>query len=160
MNIETAHNELYWYYNASSSELGITSSHGSIETQAWGYHPVGNYVEDRMVAIVSAIGKPISRVRRIEKVLSRLSKRDKRIIDALYGSYRYPPQLVSVFREKTGAVLFNTSVLELDKLIKLCSAKLSKKAQAQETLIVKKIWNEAEQIYNDIHNKYIEAANE
>lgn len=152
--------ELIWYYYQSSADLGISSNFGTIISQGCGFSHSGNYYEDKILAIASQTKSPFKKLRKIEHALAHMPKQDRRVLDALYGDYNYPPQLVSVFGEKTGAAIFNKQITHLPYLLTLCSKKLAKaKLTEIESNALNLIHQEAETIFNRVHNSYWESRN-
>lgn len=154
-----AYKELIWYYCSSSADLGICSSFGSIIASAFGFSPSNsvNHVENKMVGLISQPrGSPIRKLRKIEKALATIPIQHRRVLDAIYGNYIYPPQLTSVFGLKTGAALFNTKLTELPKLISLCNKRLSKnKLTPEEQLTLQQIEEQKELLFAQAHQTYL-----
>lgn len=149
--------DLQWYYGQAHASLGISSSFGSMVSSAFGFAPSSgiNYYEDKFIGIVCHQHQPIKKLRHIEQILSKLSKKNRRILDACYESYAYPPQLISVFGIKTGAALFNSHLTELSKLLQLCSKKLSRQTlSSQDSSLFQQIQEEANKLYDQAHDAY------
>jgi hypothetical protein len=156
MNIVKAQRELFWLFNAAHAALKISSCHGSIIRASFGFSSPQsdrNLVEDQFIDL--CMGKsPIKKLRAIENALSRLSKRERRVIDSLYGGYQFPPQLVSVFQEKTGAALFTSRMSSLKELLTLCRHSLQGSLSSEERSLLLEIRREAEELYREIHERY------
>jgi len=154
-----AYKELIWYYCSSSADLGISSSFGSIIASAFGFSPSNsvNHVENKMVGLISQPkGSPVKKLRKIEKALASIPRQQRRILDAIYGNYIFPPQLTSVFGQKTGAALFNNLITELPKLIQLCTKKLSKnKLTSEDVNLLQQIEEQKELLFVQAHQVYL-----
>lgn len=157
-----AQKELIWYYFEAHAEIGICSSFGSIVSSAFGFSPNNstNHMEDKFVAMASKASNPIRKLRRIQRALNSLPRASRRILDALYGNYNFPPQLTSTFGTKTGAAIFNDEITNLPDLLKLCSKKLSKhKLTQQEVNSLKIIDQQKELLFLKAHQDYLTERN-
>lgn len=159
ITIKKAKQELDWYYNHSSADLGICSNFSSIINQSFGFSGASNLnlTEDRMVALASRHDKPITKLRRIEHSIAKLTHNHRRLLNAVYDSYNFPPQLISVFGPLTPGVLFQ-NVLNLNDLIKLCSDKLSKRPYNH--LLIEKLKIDAQKFIDEAHTYYCKYRNE
>ena len=81
------------------------------------------------------------------------------MIDASYNCYNYPPQIVSVFGNKSGVSLFNKEVTNLESLLKLCTTKLKKGLSTKDSNTLKLIQNQNDILFDQIHTAYLEARN-
>ena len=155
-----AQKELDWYYNNAHADCGISSSFGVIIAASFGFSPSNseNYTEDKMVALISNTKSPVKKLRDIERALNKLSKQDRRILDALYNNYNFPPQLVSVFGIRTGSAIFNNKITTINQLVKLCAKKLSKQILNEEELSNLNIIHEQkDNIFFKAHQSYIKS---
>ena len=159
ISIKQANADLLWYYNAAHSDLGICSSFGNMISSAFGFSPDNsiNYTEDKILKIIQNPKQPIKKLKRIEQALHIIPLYDRRVLDALYFNYKFPPQLTSTFGIKTGAAIFNTIVTQQQPLVKLCSQFLAKTISQQNKEILNKINIQKEIIYDNAHQAYIRA---
>lgn len=148
--------ELSWYYGQAHSDLGICSSYNSIIAQAHGFssHSNLNVYETNFLAIIAKSNSPVKRLRKIEHTLANIPLQSRRVLDATYNSYPFQPQLISVFDNKTGPALFNTSITDLHQLLKLCDKSLKHCLKAEEDQLLVKIKKEAIEIYNQVHYQF------
>jgi hypothetical protein len=150
--------ELRWYFNQSSADMMQGSSFGSIISAAFGFSPNSavNHIEDKMLTLLSLRKSPVKRLRAITSALSLCSTQNRRVLSALYdNSYRFPPQIVSVFAKLTGAVLF-ISEDRLNELQQLCRAKLTKKITPEQVIQLHDLQHNAFLLQQQAHQNYQE----
>mgnify|MGYP001617988391 CR=1 FL=1 len=112
-----------------------------------------------MNALMDRDHSPIKKLRNVERALKALPSQHKRVLDALYGNYVFPPQIVSIFDIRAGAALFNTHATTTNALTKLCSKKLSKHIDIDDLAQLTKIVNETKTIYEQAHSAYLNERN-
>ena len=159
ISIKQANADLLWYYNVAHSDFGICSSFGNMISSAFGFSPDNsiNYTEDKIINIINNPKQPIRKLKRIEFALHNIDPASRRVLDALYFNYKYPPQLTSTFGIKTGAAIFNTILTQPEPLVKLCSQHLSKTISPSNKIILNNINIQKENIYDNAHQAYIRA---
>lgn len=144
--------DLEWYYNNSAASFGFKSSHSAFVSALYG----------TTVQIVNpdtytdGILRQVKKYRKIRNILYSLPNNIRRILEAIYNhDYRYPQEIVYLYGQKAGAVLFSTHVKDLEELVRLCNRKIKVKLSDKEKVQLFNVGEDAKNAFTKAHEEYI-----
>lgn len=156
MNFRQVEKELIFYFNHADAAIGFKSSHASFVAAVYGVSSTNQDPDPYTDGML----KQVRKIRQIRNTFFTLPNDTRRALEACYNQelqFRYPPELVRIYGYKTGAVFFNSSVQDLNGLIRLCRKKIQSKLTPDEEVLMFKIGEETRKLWEAIHEDYQKA---
>jgi hypothetical protein len=151
-----AEKDLNWYFNHSEAAIGFKSSHASFVAAVYG-------VTSTLVnpdTYTDGMLRQIRKLRQIRTILYSLPIQSRRTLEACYCQeyqFYYPPEIVRIYGNKSGASFFNKQILTLTELTKLCQKKIKSKLTASEQVLMFNAGEEIRLLWNEVHQQYMDA---